>query len=140
MTVVNEIHGGYYSGKETQPQVIAVSKPITGEYQLELFGLDSGDFSLILVFVGPDGNETYRSRVQSNIQKGTVKKYVVEIFDTGEITVIEEVPLPFPWWILGAVAVVMLVIGGMLVLWRRRKTKSLETGQTEVLTEKSNAS
>jgi len=45
-----------------------------------------------------------------------------------------DIPQPeaFPWWILRAVAVVMVGVGVTLVLWKRRKPTTSETGQTEV--------
>jgi len=43
--------------------------------------------------------------------------------DTINVTVIEEAPSPFPWWILGAIAAVIIgiVAAAVAILWRRRK-------------------
>jgi len=130
MTVVSEIPGGYYSGKDTHPQVIAVPERMTGEYRVELFGVDNGDFSLNVVSVEPHGAETSRRTFTGSIRQGEKQEYTVEISSGHTLTNVREMTWLDRYVAHPAIGFAIAAIGaagGVSTIYLRQRRRSIES-------------
>jgi hypothetical protein len=125
--IVNEIPGALYNGLGTEPQLISISEPLNGDYTILLSGTGAGNYSLTVGFITPEKNvtQTYNGEILEN----DILESVATISENEMTTTPPLRPQPeaFPWWILGAVIVVMLGVGATLAFWKRRKPKITTT-------------
>jgi hypothetical protein len=81
--VVNEIPGALYSGPTVVPEEITIPGPCSGDYDIELIPVGTGDYHLTVAGLGL-GEETFRNEYSGSVEASGDPVHIEEGFEPEE--------------------------------------------------------
>jgi len=119
--VYEEIVGAYYSGPESEIQLIIVPNP-EGTYSAEVEGLENGTYTLLLGYIREGDLALYKVEKERGIQQGIIHTYEIITEELTRISPEEESPLMWTFvWVAVAVGLGAGVSGAAVTAFLLRK-------------------
>lgn len=92
-SIVNQISGSIYSGIDSEPQTIIIPSPLEGNYSLELFGFDTGDYNILIDTNLPETGNLEVLTYSGSTHEGKSESYSIQLSNN-------EIIPEFPTWII----------------------------------------
>ncbi len=83
---INEIEDAFYSGFVSQTEFASIVNPQTGEYNLELQGVDNGSYKLVISYLGVD--KTLDKEITGHVKSGENIKITFNFTSEHNLTLI----------------------------------------------------
>jgi N-acetylneuraminic acid mutarotase len=84
--LINEIPDAFYSGPNTEPQVIMIPDPVNGTYSIVLVGTATGNYTLTIEYIS--ATQTLTQSFKGTISPQETKYYSAILSETGQMTAI----------------------------------------------------
>jgi len=112
-----------YSVDSKGAQYCVIPNPKVGSYNVEVYGIDEGDFTLTVssTFEKATASEEI---ISGEIRPDVTYFYKIDLKDDGTFSILNVTPSEIiPLWMLGLALTTMVIVTAIMIVWRKRSSK-----------------
>jgi hypothetical protein len=122
-TIVNDLQGVFYSGPETEPQIIIIPNPETMKYDVSLSGTGNGTYTLTVERYDNGTIAGDPVKTTGEIQTGQLKQYTLKLTENTQPEILESPDNQSNNYIVIVVVAVILLVTAIVVLYGSKLIK-----------------